>query len=48
MHSGVIKDTRRSSGDKRLNVADVANACSVINTADYCAETAGQVRLDFY
>ena len=48
VYSGVIKDTRRSSGDKRLNVADVVNACSVINTADYCAETAGQVCQIFF
>lgn len=41
----VSTQSRRSSADSRLSMPDLTNACIVLNTADYCAETSGQVRL---
>lgn len=34
---------RRSSSDGRLGMGELYNACMVVNTADYCAETVMQV-----
>lgn len=36
--------SRRSSGDSRISMGDLYNACLVVNTGDYCAETALQAR----
>lgn len=39
----VQRDSRRSSSESRPNVHELHNACLVINTADYCADTAAQL-----
>jgi hypothetical protein len=38
-----IDNRRGSSSDGRLNQREIVNACMVLNTADYCAETTSQV-----
>lgn len=40
-----LSQTRRSSSDSRLSMSELYNACSVVNTADYCSETSAQVSL---
>lgn len=36
--------SRTSQSDGRLNVDDIQRYCLILNTAEYCATTAGQVR----
>lgn len=40
---GYLSKTDRKSGDGRLNQQEILAACTVLNTADYCAETTAQL-----
>lgn len=40
---GYLSKTDRKSNDGRLNQQEILAACTVLNTADYCAETTAQL-----